>query len=140
MDTGSSDLARVLSRLARAGRRSHKPRDDRNPSDDSDLEPGDYFNLGAALSRSREPDGAYASLSASWFGDLLRLQRLHKARGARVDPRIPFVASTGAELWTPSWVGLGLPRSARKALISSRERSLDSLSKLLANVLSLIHI
>ena len=129
----AGSLAKAISRLAKASRRIHHRRDDRDPSEDSDLEPGDYFDLGAALHSAADVRGAASALEPSWFGDLTRLQRLAKARHARLDSKVPFLASTGIELWSPSWVGLGLPRHARKSLVAHREKGLDTASKLLSN-------
>ena len=130
----SPDLAKAISKLARASRRPRKHIDDRGLSEDSDLEPGDYFDLGSVLRESSDAKGSATLLEPSWFGDLTRLQRLHRSRATRLNPRVPYLASTAVELWTPCWVGLGLPRSARKAVITQREKKLEGTARLINNV------
>merc|ERR1712026_613303 len=78
--------------------------------------------------------GDASILHPAWFGDRRRLERLRKAAAARRDTSVPFMASSGIEAWTPTWVGEDLPRTQRKSLLQKREKNAHpNLAELLSN-------
>ena len=61
------------------------------------------------------------------------LQDLQRARDARADSRVPYVADSNFYLWAPGWVGLGLPRGAQAAALTNRARRPNSDDNVLAD-------
>ena len=135
----STPLAGALDHLAEAAcrlRRRRRPydRDVESSEDDS------FFDLGSILDSYQSARGSMKSIPASCFGDLRRLQQLFARADRRSDKRIPFMAQSAVEEWTPSWVGADLGRDRRSALVKQRSRDLGSkgLAPFLSNVITFL--
>jgi hypothetical protein len=85
----------------------------------SDSEESKRFDLGAFLADSVTRPREFQALSAEFFGDLKRIERIRKEL-VRTGSDKAYFASSQLEEWPPAWLGAGLPRSERGALIKAR--------------------
>lgn len=117
------DTTAALLKFVR-GQRRRRRLDDRDPSEDSELEPGESFDLAGALRNHVGPPGSATALDTNAMVDPGRVEHLRHAAMRRCDTGVPYVAATSLELWTPKWVGLGMPRSEKHKLARRREQTL----------------
>lgn len=96
----TAGLAAVCERLARSQRQNRRGFDDRHPSEDSELEAGEAFDLAGALRSHSDSRQSMAVLDPNVFVDTARLEH-RRAAQRRPDNQVSHIAATPVELWTP---------------------------------------
>ena len=126
LDLMAQSVEKLAKASDRANRKTLRHRTDVESSDEEA-----QFDLAAAkLTHHMQ------HISASYFGDLRRLQRLHQKASKRSDHHVPFLAESAVEHWAPSWVASDVARSSRDEILKKRSKDLieKGLSRLLSNI------